>query len=120
MADDFIRRADALKHKRRYENPDIVDGGPYIVTAVPCEVIENLPAADVVEVVRCKDCTNKVEKHGKLWCSGSMVLPFHYCSSGKRRTEEKEMENELKWKTYTNEISSAGVSITVNEWKDAD
>lgn len=85
MADDFIRRTEILKHKRRYENPDIVDGGPYIVAAVPCEVIENLPVSDVVEVVRCKDCTRSVQKYGKLWCGGSVVLPFHYCSYGKRR-----------------------------------
>lgn len=76
--------------------------------------------ADVVEVVRCKDCTRLVQKNGKLWCGGSAVLPFHYCSFGKRRTDDKEAENELDWKTYTNKTSSAGLSITVNEWKDAD
>lgn len=43
-----------------------------------------LPAADVVEVVRCKDCTRLVQKNGKLWCDGRMVLPFHYCSYGKK------------------------------------
>ena len=66
--------------------------------------IESIPAADVVEVVRCKDCEfsrelTKTEK--RLWLdecracesleasqSGYMIVfPEHFCSYGERRNE---------------------------------
>ena len=53
-------------------------------------LIERQPTADVVEVVRCKDC-----KHGsqytndKVWCSlgATSYRPNDYCSYGERREE---------------------------------
>ena len=61
--------------------------------------VEDLPTADVVEVVRCKDC-----KHGDFYCSsilcGNAHAPWYndefdalmelddYCSYGERRCEE--------------------------------
>ena len=57
-----------------------------------CTAYKN--AADVVEVVRCKDCQYKSEwandgsypdynfcKHSGLWC----VTDSHFCSEGKRK-----------------------------------
>lgn len=78
---DYIRREDALK--ALYND--------YAYAAM--DVIKRLPAADVAEVVRCKDCKHKLrtvangvvicrEKHG-------MVRPSldDFCSYGERREE---------------------------------
>ena len=58
-----------------------------------CEIegdIGKLPSADLVEVVRCKDCADRDEEpcdDNLLWCNriGNAVLPFGYCSDGIRR-----------------------------------
>ena len=51
-------------------------------------VIEELPTADVVEVVRCRDC-KKYDSHGhrcKWWNHG--VSNIDWCSKAERRTDE--------------------------------
>ena len=53
------------------------------------KVIAELPAADVVEVVRCKDC-NKTKGQSltgdKLCCVHEIAVPDnYYCASGERR-----------------------------------
>ena len=53
------------------------------------EVLEDTPAADVVDVVRCKDCAvphNQWTGCPKL--NGLVTPPDFYCSYGERRTEE--------------------------------
>lgn len=53
--------------------------------------IETIPAADVVEVVRCRNCKYCYEEMpNALWCQGrgwpnGMVLQDGYCDKGKRR-----------------------------------
>lgn len=57
---------------------------------------ENLPAADVAEVVRCKDCQYyqdaKTNKKGFLICpaSGMEITETDYCSYGARMDKEAE------------------------------
>ena len=65
---------------------------------VVMDTILEQPTADVVEVVRCKDCKHKVDYCGRLMCGrnkyefaegvGGLVatLPEHFCSYGERRT----------------------------------
>ena len=52
-------------------------------------IIETVPAADVVEVVRCKDCKHKErEQPGMVYCPmmvGSWVADDHFCKCGERR-----------------------------------
>lgn len=58
------------------------------------DVVDAMPTADVVEVVRCKDCkyyeihkptiTLNCEREGKL----VPMMPDDFCSYGERRTEE--------------------------------
>ena len=61
----------------------------------PTQYIEEIPAADVVEVVRCKDC-----KYGWKCCSGKIACqrdgrvayemlfePTSFCSYGERRDD---------------------------------
>ena len=61
------------------------------------DCVRDMPTADVVEVVRCKDCkhceTNYPEKEPNkepvmvLFCTRHMcgTLPSEFCSSGKRQ-----------------------------------
>ena len=51
--------------------------------------IETIPTADVVEVVRCKDCTYCSEHYNIChYGVGRDVKPDHYCGYGERRCEE--------------------------------
>ena len=43
-----------------------------------CKAIERLHAADVVKVVRCKDC-----KHF-TYCENDCCMPGNFCSQGER------------------------------------
>ena len=60
-------------------------------------MIEDAPAADVVEVVRCKDCkhgqrNNYGELRGHYNCEydtdGPLKPPRFFCSFGERREQE--------------------------------
>ena len=58
-----------------------------------CYHLQNLPAADVVEVTFCKDCRYyqdaKVNEKGFLICpaSGMEITETDYCSYGERKVE---------------------------------
>ena len=75
---DYIRREDALK--ALYND--------YAYAAM--DVIKRLPAADVAEVVRCKDCKHRTEAgncghprhHGIL----PSAYPYDFCSCGEYQT----------------------------------
>ena len=62
--------------------------------AVARKAIDALPAADVAEVVRCKDCRYyqdaKINKKGFLICpaSGMEITETDYCSYGVRMEVE--------------------------------
>lgn len=55
-----------------------------------CADIKNLPAADVVPVVRCKECANfRQNAHGVCYCNeyGGAITPEDYCSRAVRESE---------------------------------
>ena len=74
---DYIRREDTLK----------VLCNNYAYAAM--DVIKRLPAADVAEVVRCKDCKHRTEYgncgHPRQKSVLPSAYPFDFCSYGKRR-----------------------------------
>ena len=56
------------------------------------EIIENAPAADVVKVIRCKNCKNS-SHHEFFWtCKRGqieiLVSPDGFCNEGKPRKEQ--------------------------------
>ena len=58
------------------------------------EVLEDTPAADVVDVVRCKDCA--VPHNRWIGCpklNGLVTPPDFYCSYGERRKEDEVISN---------------------------
>ena len=64
----------------------------------PRQYIEIVPAADVVEVVRCGQCFYS-EHEGELWicvhpdqycdCGAKIVDPGYFCGYGRRRDERE-------------------------------
>lgn len=93
-ADDAIKAIDVLCQEHRYKIPGKRETySPYneawqdALDRAEC-AIEDLPSADVVEVVRCKHC-----KHfdgEKTWCYQDIYVPFDhfYCYNGEREEDE--------------------------------
>lgn len=83
MPDEYIRRAEALEITTR-------TCGDY---AAAFAEIRKLPAADVAEVVRCRDCKNLVNTTINANCflicdiSDMEIAPEDFCSYGERREE---------------------------------
>lgn len=104
MMDDLIRRQAAIdalrKEMPRLTTPDgcgQFDREIQIADEafVDCmTIIDKLPAADAVPVVRCKDCRWGREVCGNIECFvDSNIPPEHhgyewFCPNGERRTDE--------------------------------
>ena len=81
---DYIKREDVLNTiaiEEEFDTPDLVR---------LASAIENLPSADVVEVVRCNDCNaynTSGYAEGGGWCyyHHSVMETDGYCSCGKER-----------------------------------
>lgn len=80
---DYIKREDAIKQfeyeDTTYESAEIVG------------ILSDIPSADVVEVVRCKDC----KWYEKEWCYCGLhnnadkdIKPTDYCIYGERKDNE--------------------------------
>lgn len=72
MMGEYVKRSDALQavgdiHPLDYNGQGIV------------ERIQAIPAADVVEVVRCRDCV-----FGNMPCAMARY-PSYFCADGKRK-----------------------------------
>lgn len=74
-------------------------GEPFIGTCTNDNVklydeIQKFPTADVVEVVRCKDCkyyqdNNNGYPHNECkWCKDETPNAYDFCSYGERKDEE--------------------------------
>lgn len=84
--DEYIKREALLKKLFPYGMPD---NGNYGVNAKAVRVtVEKMPAADVVEVVRCKDCifNNGLLDFGDLQCRilGVPMKNDDFCSYGEK------------------------------------
>ena len=87
MADEYIRRADAVKIAEKYglANGSVLGRHTGLADCIASE-ISGLPAADVTPVVRCKDCKRRTENgncghprhHGIL----PSAYPYDFCSYG--------------------------------------
>ena len=70
-------------------NPDVFENKGYAEgwnSAI--EIIENAPAADVVEVVRCKDCKHWCEPACQIKVSQHGLYSDDFCSYGERKENE--------------------------------
>lgn len=89
MEKDYIKREaviDILNAKA-----DMALGTPKQVFLSVAKMVELLPTADVVEVVRCKDCKNLIFLNdGSPECSRVYLGNVHandYCSYGERKEQ---------------------------------
>ena len=98
---EYIRRDIAVKIAERYglTNGSVLGRHTGLADCIASE-ISDLPAADVVEVVRCRDCKHYRERAGRSMCAERAVrLDGHeagllttyknnFCSLGKRREND--------------------------------
>ena len=93
MPDDYIKRTDAVKIAEKYglANGSVLGRHTGLADCIASE-ISSLPAADVAEVVRCKDCKHKMrtDANGIVICSEEhgMYCPTESdsCSYGEYQT----------------------------------
>lgn len=86
---EYIRREDAIDLINKISNLDLKAKGGI------CVSLANLQKADVVQVVRCKDCKhfyfadNRISQEQRYVCeiSGEIWKPDSFCSCGERREE---------------------------------
>ena len=91
---DCIRRTDAVKIAEKYglANGSVLGRHTGLADCIARDISE-LPAADVAEVVRCKDCKNLVNTTINANCflicdiSDMEIAPEDFCSYGERREE---------------------------------
>lgn len=84
---EYIERKEAIRMIRN-DLPNVVNY--HRMDAIEC--LELMPAADVVEVVRCKDCTycdGQEDLCGNIYCRlhDGRFDKDGYCSYGKRETD---------------------------------
>ena len=90
MPDEYISRAEALKYIKSKQCRTCSDiglcGNCAVLVAV--KLLEKVPAADVAEVVRCRDCkylvNATINANGFLVCdiSDMEIAPDDFCSRG--------------------------------------
>lgn len=91
MNNDLISR-EALKKSFAADTQHIRDWDVDLYDLLMLE-IEEAPAVDAVEVVRCKDCIYAQERYGHLKCelgisiSNTWNNPNMFCSYGERRAD---------------------------------
>ena len=89
---EYIRRNDAVKIAERYglANGSVLGRHTGLADCIASE-ISGLTAADVAEVVRCKDCKNLVNTTINANCflicdiSDMEIAPEDFCSRGEKK-----------------------------------
>ena len=90
---DYIDRVELLKEEQIFQQYNSAIKDDEYIRAVTVADIEAMPSADVVEVVRCKDCKHCDKAWG--WCNriseiedgtGTLLLvePTDYCKWGEK------------------------------------
>ena len=94
---DLIRRQDAIREidDAEVEVWESSDADYNLGLDHAKVILEALPSADAVEVVRCKDCLMTKERDeytGKVWCCRHREYMdyMYYCADGLRREDGEE------------------------------
>ena len=71
MTAEYLDRSSLVARMKYYEKHTTEESGEHYAYSVALREIRNAPAADVAEVVRCKDCKHKVrtDANGIVICS---------------------------------------------------
>ncbi len=92
MTAEYLDRSSLVARMKYYEKHTTEESGEHYAYSVALREIRNAPAADVAEVVRCKDCKHKVrtDANGIVICSEEhgMYCPTESdsCSYGEYQT----------------------------------
>ena len=94
MSDEYIRKKDMSDWLKQY-GQDVLHGKYKVSLMYIWKNLTDLPSADVVQVVRCKDCEhyyfadNRIPQEQRYVCeiSGEIWKPDSFCSYGERRKE---------------------------------
>lgn len=84
---EYIKRANLIARIKYYITHTLEDSGEHYAYSVVLDEILNLPTADVVPVVRCKDCKYAyINPSGAIFCSSSMQMKKQdgFCDYGDR------------------------------------
>ena len=86
MPDEYISREAMLEHLDRCkQSEDATTLTAAVITALQC-FVQSQPTADVVEVVRCKDCKHRTKYgncgHPRQKGVLPSAYPFDFCSYG--------------------------------------
>lgn len=93
MAKEYIERGAILSHLEETREGLSTLAFKWLIDAL-IECYKTFPEADVVEVVRCKDCRMFVDNKSALTtyctreCKNLNVKPDDFCSYGERKCEE--------------------------------
>ena len=97
MADEYIRKADLKKSLEEYVELANANYEYEMAEAYSNVMVDlrEMSSADVVQVVRCKDCKhyyfadNRIPQEQRYVCeiSGEIWKPDSFCSYGERRKE---------------------------------
>lgn len=89
--DEYVKRAAIMEFPIRKDHCDKERANEHFIFGIESvlEYVQNLPAADVAPVVRCKDCAHRTEMgncghprhHGIL----PSAYPYDFCSYGARK-----------------------------------
>lgn len=90
MEDDHIKREDAWNGIYNCPTKRDEDGYIWVRTIDVAHKIDEIPAADVVDVVRCADCkwSQYDELFHSYWCEGCHVDADFFCANGKRKEND--------------------------------
>lgn len=98
MADEYIKREDALKW---LEDSEIgfCDDEPIQTRNSALKIIKNIPAADVRPVVRCKDCKHNRGVTTDLWGNDAIECDVFgeynpldwFCAAGERENNDDKL-----------------------------
>ena len=96
MTAEYLDRSSLVARMKYYEKHTTEESGEHYAYSVALREIRNAPAADVAEVVRCKDCKHKVrtDANGIVICSEEhgMYCPTEndFCRYGVKKGETPE------------------------------
>lgn len=106
MADEYIRREDAIKIAERYglANGSVLGRHTGLADCIASEIL-SLPAADVAPVVRCEDCQNWKRNVGLTDSPNGHCFEHNidtngrdFCSYGERKRQAKRGKTQRKYR----------------------
>ena len=81
MTAEYLDRGSLVERMEYYKNHTTEESGEHYAYSVALREIRNAPAADVVPVVRCKDC--------KYYRVSTMLAPNKFCFRLKHPVEDR-------------------------------